>query len=135
MCHPPVVMIKILSCMVIFFALLQTVCHRPVVINILGCVIISFQLHQTVSRVLPTSYGELNIKLHGNFFSPNIKLFEVCHPPVVMIKILSCVIISFRLHQTVSRVLPTSYGELNIKLYGNFFLLTSNCLRWETRRL
>ena len=55
--------------------------------------------------------------------------------PVVMNKILSCVIISFRLHQTVSRVLPTSYGELNIKLYGNFFLLTSNCLRWETRRL
>ena len=67
-CHPPVVMIKILSCMVIFFALLQTVCHPPVVINILGCVIISFRLHQTVSRVLPTSYGELNIKLYGNFF-------------------------------------------------------------------
>ena len=54
------------------------------------------------------------------FFSRYIKLFEVCHPPVVM-NILGCMISSFRLHQTVWRVLPASYGELNIKLHGYFF--------------
>jgi len=31
----------------------------------------------------------------------NAKLFEVGHPPVVMNKTLSCVIISFMLHQTI----------------------------------
>ena len=68
-------------------------------------------------------------------FSRYIKLFEVCHPPVVMIKILSCVIISFRLHQTVWGVSPASCDELNLKLHDYFFRVTSNCLRCVTRHL
>ena len=131
MCHPPVVMIKILSCMVIFFALLQTVCHPPVVINISGCVIISFRLHQTVSRVLPTSYGELDIKLHGNFFSPNIKLFEVGNPPIVMNKTLSTMIFCFAfLFEVFHR--PVLMNK-NIKLRDYFFHVKFNRLRWFTR--
>ena len=103
-CHPPVVMIKILSCVIIFsrYIKLFEVCHPPVVmIKILSYMIISFALHQTVWGVSPGSCDELNIKLHDYFFSRYIKLFEVCHPPVVMIKMLSCMVIFFSLLQTV----------------------------------
>ena len=157
-------MIKILSCIISFsrYIKLFEVCHPPVVmIKILSCMIIFFALHQTASGVLPASCDELNIKLHDYFFSRYIKLFEVCHPPVVMIKILSCMIsfsryiklfevchppvvmikilscmiIFFALHQTASGVLPASCDELNIKLHDYFFCVTSNCLRCVTRQL
>ena len=130
--------------------------------KILSCMIIYFALHQTVWGVSPASCDDQNIKLHDYFFSRYIKLFEVCHPPVVMIKILSCRIISFRLYQTVWGVSPASCDELNIKLYDYFFALhetvwgvspascddqniklhdyfffrvTLNCLRCATRQL
>ena len=96
----------------------------------LSCVITSFPLHQIVWGVPSTSCNQQNIKLHDYLFSRYIKLFEVCHPPVVMNKILSCMIILFALHQTVWGVPPVSYDEQNIKLHDYFFLVTSNCLRW-----
>ena len=77
---------------------------------------------------------EQNIKLRDYFFSHYIKLFEVCHPPVLMNKILSCVIINFTLHQTVRGVPPTSSDEQNIKLNDYFFCVTSNCLRCATHQ-
>ena len=99
-------LVKILSCVIIFsrYIKLFDVCHPPVAIvmnKILRCMII---------------------------FSRYIKLFEVCYLPVVMIKILSCMIISFRLHQTIWDVPPASCDEQNIKLRDYFFTVTSDCL-------
>ena len=158
-------MIKILRCMIIFFALHQTVWGVPPAScddQNIKLHDYFFALHQTVWGVSPASCDELNIKLHDYFFSRYIKLFEVCHPPVVMIKILSCMIIFFALHQTVWGVPPASCDELNIKLHDYFFSryiklfevchppvvmikilscmnfvfrVTSNCLRRATRQL
>ena len=94
-----------------------------VMIKILSNMIISFALHQTVWGVSPASCDELNIKLHDYFISRYIKLFEVCHPPVTMNKILSCMIIFFALHQTVWGVSPASCDDQNINCMVIFFAL------------
>ena len=144
---------KTLRCVNIFFALHQTVwgvppassdeqniklrehffshyiklfevCHPPVLMNkTLSCVIIFFALHQTVWGVPPASSDEQNIKLREHFFSHYIKLFEVCHPPVLMNKTLSCVIIFFALHQTVSGVPPASVMNKILRCVNIFFEL------------
>ena len=156
---------KTLSCMIIFFELHQTVWGVPpasVMNKILRCVNIFFELHQTVWGVPPASSHEQNIKMREHFFSNYIKLFEVCHPPVLMNKTLSCcMIIFFELHQHVWGVPPASSDEQNIKLREHFFShyiklfevchppvlmnkilscvniffrITSNCLRCATRQ-
>ena len=93
-----------------------------------------FALHQTVWGVPPASCDEQNTKLH-DYFSRYIKLFEVCYLPVVMIKILSCMIIFCASHKTVWGVPPASCDEQNIKVRDYFFPVTSNCSRCVTRQL
>ena len=100
--------------------------------KILSCVIIFSRYIKLFEVCHPPVV--MNIKLHG-YFSCYIKLFEVCHPPVVMIKILSCMIIFCASHKTVWGVPPASCDEQNIKLRDYFFPVTLKCLRCVTRQL
>ena len=52
--------------------------------------------------------------------------------PLLMNKTLSCMIVSFALHQSPWGGSPTSSDEQNIKLCDYFFCVTSKCLKWVT---